>query len=192
MRAHQWARRWVRGRMGPRGLINRPWPAGETLSDRGDRLASGASREARKGACPMWTQTHRGTTVRQYRAARLAPWRMMRRGIRQLDATLNATGYDWRTDANPATLDMGHDQRCLLAQMEGAQYGNHPDYFPSYGTGLGMIGLTNGWRHGFDIPGGHSAWGSGLHTARQYARLTESWRAYLTGHLVIREVGTAK
>jgi hypothetical protein len=122
----------------------------------------------------------RTQSVVQCRKARLMPWRAMRRGVRRLDTVMPG----WAEYVNPSTLDMGHDERCVLAQIdydEDAGMG-------TYAGGLYRVGLGHGWDHGFDINARRN-WST---TDAAYAKLTAAWRAYLAGRLVIKELGTAQ
>ncbi len=120
----------------------------------------------------------RTQTVAQCRQARLRPWQTMRCGVR----LLNRVMPDWRGYVNPRTLDMGHDERCVLAQIA---YDEDSD-IGTYSDGLHIVGIERGWRYGFDIM---AMWGR---SDRAYDRLTAQWVLYLTGHLIIREVGMSK
>lgn len=87
----------------------------------------------------------RTQTVARCRKDRLKSWQAMRRGVRLLDCVLSPS---WREYVDPWTLDMGHDQRCVLAQVD---YYDADAGYGDYSGGLFRVGLDNGRQHGFDI-----------------------------------------
>lgn len=135
--------------------------------------------------------------LRSYDAAGITPDRAVRNGIRLLDRLTSVDnpslpfGSNWRESllmpSRRLSFKLGNPRRCLICTL--CSTGDQED---SYTQALFILGITEGWPYGFDIPPAHNSRyaryekrtrGGGIATLAyydaMYAALDDAWLRHL-------------